>query len=351
MPGHDSLKEIRDLLTGDPRPIVLMEVCGTHTMAIARAGIKRLLPPGIRLISGPGCPVCVTPTEVIDYACRLAQDGKNIIVSFGDMVRVPGSSGRLENYRYRLAYSPRDALAVARDNPGQNVIFVGVGFETTAPAVAATVIEARALKLNNFFVLPALKTVPPALVHMVRRGRIRIDGFILPGHVSAIIGERPYQFVARRYGIPGCITGFEPAEILRGILNLIRQIRGGKPRIANEYRWVVKPGGNPAARRLMNRVFRTVPSRWRGIGLIPASGLAFRDAYLAFDARCRFKLKIPRAADPPGCLCAQVLLGLKEPADCELFGRRCTPDEPVGACMVSSEGSCAAAYKYGTDRA
>jgi len=347
MPSLDPLAEIRKILKNKRRPVCLMEVCGTHTMAIARAGIKRLLVPDIRLISGPGCPVCVTPIEVIDYACRLAADNRNIVVSFGDMLRVPGSRGTLENYRPRVVYSPRDALVIARENPDRNVIFIAVGFETTAPAIAATIIEARTLGLKNFYVLPALKTIPPALGYMLRRPRMRVDGFILPGHVSAIIGERPYQFIARRFGVPGCITGFEPAEIIRGIRNLIDQIATGRARIANEYSWVVRPRGNPEARRLLSRVFKPAPSRWRGIGVIPASGLNFKRTYQVFDARRRFKIRVPRAAEPRGCLCAQVLLGLKEPADCARFGRECTPAAPIGACMVSSEGACAAAYRYG----
>jgi hydrogenase expression/formation protein HypD len=343
----DPIAEIRKLLGSRGRPLTLMEVCGTHTMAIARAGIKRILPPGIRLVSGPGCPVCVTPIEVIDRSCRLAADQRNIVVSFGDMVRVPGSRTALEQFRPRVVYSPRDVLGLCRDNPKQNVIFIAVGFETTAPVIAATVLEARRRRIGNFFILPALKTIPAALGFLARSARARIDGFILPGHVSVIIGENPYRFLAERHGIPGCITGFEPAEIIQGILNLVRQIVDGRARIANEYRWVVRPGGNPDARRLMGRVFRPVTAEWRGIGVIPASGLSLKKTYGIYDARRRFPVRIRKAAEPRGCICAQVLLGRKEPNDCKRFGRECTPASPIGACMVSSEGTCAAAYKYG----
>ena len=347
MPGPDPGSEIRGILGPMRRSITLMEVCGTHTMAIARAGIKRILPSEIKLVSGPGCPVCVTPIEVIDYACRLAADDRNIVVSFGDMVRVPGSRGTLENFHPRVVYSPRDALTVARNNPDRNVIFIAVGFETTAPAIAATVIEARYLQIKNFYILPALKTIPAALGYLARQTRTRVDGFILPGHVSAIIGEKPYQFIARRYKVPGCITGFEPSEIIRGVLDLVRQIASGHSRIANEYRWVVRPNGNPEARRLQGRVFKPASSRWRGIGVIMQSGLILKERYVAYDARRRFKIRIPRASEPHGCICAQILLGLKEPSACTRFGRECTPASPIGACMVSSEGTCAAAYKYG----
>jgi hydrogenase expression/formation protein HypD len=351
MPGLDPVAEIREILGAKHRSITLMEVCGTHTMAIARAGIKRILPSKIKLVSGPGCPVCVTPVEVIDYACRLAADERNIVVSFGDMVRVPGSRGVLENFHHKVVYSPRDALSVARNNPDRNVIFIAVGFETTAPAIAATVIEARRFRIENFYILPALKTIPPALGYLARRLQKRVDGFILPGHVSAIIGEKPYRSIARDYGLPGCITGFEPAEIIRGIHNLTRQIASGRSRIANEYRWVVRPNGNPEARRLLNRVFKPVSSRWRGIGVIPLSGLNLKKKYEMYDARRRFKIMISKVKEPRGCICAQILLGLREPSACVRFGRECTPASPIGACMVSSEGTCAAAYKYGVHSA
>jgi hydrogenase expression/formation protein HypD len=284
---------------------------------------------------------------VIDHACRLAADERNIVASFGDMVRVPGSRGALESFHPRVVYSPRDALTVARNNPDRNVIFIAVGFETTAPAIAATVIEAHCLRIKNFYILAALKTIPAALGYLARRTRKRVDGFILPGHVSAIIGEKPYQFIARRYKVPGCITGFEPSEIIRGVLDLVRQIASGHSRIANEYRWVVRPNGNPEARRLQDRVFKPASSRWRGIGVIPLSGLILKKKYETYDARRRFKIRIPRASEPSGCICAQILLGLKEPSACARFGRECTPAHPIGACMVSSEGTCAAAYKYG----
>jgi hydrogenase expression/formation protein HypD len=332
------------------RRISLMEVCGTHTMAIARAGIRSLVPDAIRLLSGPGCPVCVTPQSTIDYAIALARHEKVLITTFGDMVRVPGSEASLEGFQPRIVYSPLDALEIAVAHPDRDVVFIGVGFETTSPTVAATVLAAEKRGIPNFFVLPAFKCIPPALDFIARSPRIAVDGFILPGHVSAIIGSHPYEFVSEQYDIPGCITGFDPVDILQGILNLLQQISAGEARITIEYRRVVKPEGNTNAQRLLQQVFTVVDSRWRGIGEIERSGLTFNEHYKEFDVGSRYPISVAPVPEPKGCICGSVLLGVKLPHDCALFGDACTPLSPVGPCMVSSEGSCAAYYKYGDGR-
>ncbi|MEO0161178.1 MAG: hydrogenase formation protein HypD [candidate division WOR-3 bacterium] len=329
------------------RPIKIMEVCGTHTMAIARAGIRKLLPPNVKLLSGPGCPVCVTPQEIIDWTIELAQQRDIIITTFGDIVRVPGTQESLESYHPRIVYSPRDSLKIALQNPDKKVVFIGVGFETTSPAVAATILEAEQKKIKNFYLLSAFKLIPPALDYIARSPQIKIDGFILPGHVSTIIGSKPYEFLAAQYHLPGCITGFEPIDILLGIKNLLEQIISKEAKIEIEYKRVVTPEGNPAARAILNSVFETTDSNWRGIGRIPQSGLGLKKEFLRFDATKHFEIKSIKSVEPKGCICGKILLGLKTPPECPLFGRRCTPQNPVGACMVSSEGSCAAYYRYG----
>ena len=327
--------------------INLMEVCGTHTMAIARSGIKSLLPNNINLLSGPGCPVCVTPQEVIDYAIALAQREGLIITTFGDMVRVPGTYSNLEEYRPNIVYSPLDALDIAQRHPEQDVVFIGVGFETTSPTVAATIIKAEQLGTKNFFILPAFKLIPPALKYIASSPKINVQGFILPGHVSVIIGAQPYQFLAREFHLPGCISGFTPIDILKGILNLVTQISEKKSSIEIEYTRVVKPDGNTQALTILKKVFAPEPASWRGIGTIPDSGLGLKEHYKKFDIRNRYSIKIPTPKQPRGCICGLILLGLKQPADCALFGDTCTPYQPIGPCMVSSEGACAAHYRYG----
>jgi hydrogenase expression/formation protein HypD len=329
------------------RPISLMEVCGTHTMAIAKSGMRSMLPENLRLLSGPGCPVCVTPQETIDYGIALGQQKNVMITTFGDMVRVPGTRTTLEGYSPRVVYSPIDALKIAEDNPGKEIVFLGVGFETTSPTIAATVVAASKKNIKNFYVLPAFKLIPPALDYIASSPKIDVDGLILPGHVSAIIGSGPYGFLADKYRMPGCITGFEPIDILQGILVLVRQIVEGKSSITIEYERVVNPEGNKKALEILATVFEVCESRWRGIGVIPKSGLKFHGVFEHFDARRKFDLDVPESVEPKGCICGQVLLGLKMPYDCGLFSGVCTPLTPVGPCMVSSEGSCAAYYKYG----
>lgn len=328
----------------------LMEVCGTHTMAIARSGIRGMLPENVKLLSGPGCPVCVTPQETIDYVIALAQHKDVLVTTFGDMVRVPGTEATLEQVAPKIVYSPLDALAIAQDNPDKNIVFVGVGFETTSPTVAATVVSAQKQDVRNFFVVPAFKLIPPALEFIAQSPRINVHGFLLPGHVSTIIGSEPYGFLAAQYRLPGCVTGFEPIDILQGILNLVRQIAENQPRIDIEYRKVVKPDGNKKALEILYTVFSVADARWRGIGLIEKSGLAFTRVFERFDATKKFSVKVPKSVEPKGCICGKVLLGLNSPVDCKLFGTKCTPLSPIGPCMVSSEGSCAAYYKYGAPR-
>lgn len=329
------------------RPMSLMEVCGTHTMAIAKSGMRSMLPQNLRLLSGPGCPVCVTPQETIDYGIALSQQKNVMITTFGDMVRVPGTRTTLEAYGPRVVYSPLDALKIAEENSGKDIVFLGVGFETTSPTIAATVIAARKKKIKNFYVVPAFKLIPPALDFIAGSPKINVDGLILPGHVSTIIGSAPYKFLADRYHIPGCIAGFEPIDILQGILVLVRQIVDGKSSITIEYERVVSPGGNKKALEMLNTVFEICDSRWRGIGVIPESGLRFSGDFEHYNATRKYDLDIPESLEPKGCICGEVLLGLKMPYDCTLFSTGCTPLTPVGPCMVSSEGSCAAYYKYG----
>ncbi len=334
------------------KKINLMEVCGTHTMAIARSGLKKLLPKGVELISGPGCPVCVTPQEDIDRAVKIARREDVIMTTFGDMMRVPGASGSLEDAArdgadVRVVFSPMDSLETAEKHPGKKVVFMGVGFETTSPTVAATVIEARKRKLKNYFVIPGFKLLFPALELLAGSEKLKIDGFICPGHVSVITGSVPYREVADKYRVPCVITGFEDADILKGISRLLRQISAGKSGVEIEYRRAVTEKGNPRARRLLDEVFRPADSAWRGLGNIRSSGLRFRKEYSSFDAEKAFNIKVARSVIPKGCICGDILQGYRFPKDCKLFGKKCTPENPIGPCMVSSEGACAAVYKYG----
>ncbi len=334
------------------RPLSFMEVCGTHTVAIARGGLRAMLPPSIKLISGPGCPVCVTSARDIDRAVAVAMIKGAVAVSFGDMLRVPGSNGSLESARESggeaaVVYSPLDALALARENPSKNIVFLGVGFETTAPAIAATVLEAQSSGINNFFVLPMLKTVPPALAALLSDPQCSVDGFLLPGHVSAVIGLEPYRSVLGRHRRPGVIAGFEAADILHGLRLLARACADGRSDIENAYPRAVRADGNPVASGVVARVFEPCDAQWRGLGMIPASGLRFRKEFERFDAESVFGIDVPDAAEPAGCICGRVLSGKAAPEDCALFGGACTPSTPVGPCMVSSEGSCAAGYNYG----
>ena len=334
-----------------PRRITLMEVCGTHTMAICQHGLRALLPPQVRLISGPGCPVCVTPVGYVDHAVALARRPQTLIATFGDMVRVPGSSSSLQREQargadIRVVYSPLDAVALAEKHPERSVIFLGVGFETTAPTVAGAIVTAARKGVGNFFVLCAHKTIPTPLAVLAGDPELQIDGFLCPAHVSAIIGADAYRTLAGRYAVPCVITGFEPLDILQGVLMLVRQAVAGRAEVETQYRRVVRPAGNPRAQALLAEVFEPGPARWRGLGEIPGSGLSLRPAYAAFDA-ARLPVAVEPPREPAGCRCGEILKGQIRPSDCPLFGSACTPEQPVGACMVSSEGTCAAEYRYG----
>lgn len=335
------------------RPMTLMEVCGTHTMAIARSGLKTLLPENIRLLSGPGCPVCVTPAEVIDAVLELAMEKNVILASYGDMLRVPGSTPgdsllrrRALGARVEIVYSPVDAVALAKENPGREVVFLGVGFETTAPGTAAAVLTAQEEGVKNFSVLSMLKTVEPALRTLIAMPGFRVEGFLCPGHVASITGEAGFCFLPEEYNLPGVIAGFGPEEILLAVYLLAKQITEGKPRLENAYRRAVRPEGNTLAQAMLKRCF--VPRRdlWRGLGEIENSGLGLREELADFDAEKKFGLSAAPKARPTACRCGDVICGRIRPEDCPLFDRRCTPEDPVGPCMVSSEGACAAAYKY-----
>ncbi|MFH0810951.1 MAG: hydrogenase formation protein HypD [Pseudomonadota bacterium] len=333
------------------RPVRLMEVCGTHTVGIFRHGIRNLLPETVTLISGPGCPVCVTSTTEIDQAISLAGQGCTV-ATFGDLMRVPGSRGtslslrKAEGADVRVVYSAFEALKLALAAPSRPVVLLAVGFETTAPTVAATLKEARRLGVKNFSIFCAHKTVPPALEALLRPGDLKIDGFICPGHVTSIIGIDPYRPLAAAHGTPCVVAGFEPVDILQTVLRLVQLIEAGRPEVEVQYRRGVAPQGNPRALATMWEVFEAVEARWRGLGSIPGSGLAPRADYRAFDAAARYDLSVPEATEPKGCACGDVLRGIITPPQCPLFGRRCDPRNPVGPCMVSSEGTCAAYYNY-----
>ena len=332
------------------RPTTVMEVCGTHTMSIARWGIKELLPDSIRLISGPGCPVCVTDTSVVAEALALACEPGVIFTCFGDMLRVPAGSKSLaglksEGYDIRIVLSPLDALDLAEVNPDCEVIFFAVGFETTAPLTAAVVETAKAKKIHNFSILCAHKTMPAAIKALLSGSSV--DALLCPGHVAAICGADAFSFIPKVLNRPAAISGFEPFDIMLALAYLSRDLHEGVATLANCYPRIVKPQGNQTALSLMEKVFIPTAAIWRGLGEIADSGLALREEYQEFAAQEKFRIKAENLTDNPACSCGQILRGEMMPSDCPLFGEFCTPDSPAGACMVSTEGSCAAAYKYG----
>jgi len=333
-------------------PMAVMEVCGTHTVSLFRSGVKAFLPESFRLVSGPGCPVCVTAQGYVDAAIELALKPGLTVATYGDMVRVPGRKGSLEDLRAKgasvlVCYSIRDAIRHAQANPGQQVVFLAVGFETTAPATAAAVLEAERLGVGNFSVLSGHKLVMPAVEALLSAGDVPLDGFLLPGHVSVIVGSRAFVPVAERFAKPAVVTGFEPEQMLRGLLRLAELVAQRRPAIENVYGVAVAEEGNPVAMAFIERVFEPVDAEWRALGVIPASGLGFRERFAAFDAARRFALTFGADYDPPGCLCGNVIQGKAMPGDCPHFARGCTPRRPIGPCMVSSEGTCAAWFKYG----
>jgi hydrogenase expression/formation protein HypD len=345
------VEKIRNLTDAIGKPIKLMEVCGTHTVAIFRHGIRDIIPKEITLLSGPGCPVCVTPIKDVDVAIAISKLDGTILSTFGDMMRVPGSKQSLyhaqaEGANIRVVYSPIDALTLAVENKDRNVIFFATGFETTSPSVAGTLFEAERMGVDNFYIYSAHKIVPPALKALLDSDDVRIDGLILPGHVSTIIGSRPYEFIASDYRVPSVITGFDAEDILQAIMMLLQQIASDRPKIEIQYTRVVREEGNRKAQSLMNEYFEPCDANWRGIGIIPMSGLKLRDRVNRWDVKHVFEIDVPDSQEPKGCQCGLVLRGVKIPTDCRLFGKTCTPEHPVGACMVSTEGSCAAYYKY-----
>ena len=346
------LDAIEALELGEVR---LMEVCGTHTMAIAKSGIRSMLPENIKLLSGPGCPVCVTPGAVIDAALELAMRPGITIATYGDMVRVPGSTPgdnlarrRALGAKVEVVYSPVDAVKMAAERPGEEIVFLGVGFETTAPGTAAAVLTAREQGLKNFSLFSMLKTVENALRALIAAEGFNVQGFLCPGHVATIIGEEGFAFLPRDYALPAVISGFEPEDILLSVWALCRQLAEGKPRVQNEYRRAVAPQGNPLARAMMEKCFQPRRDLWRGLGSIEASGLGLREELADYDAEKKFDVQYGAEEKPTACRCGEVITGRLSPGECPLFGRRCTPEDPVGPCMVSSEGACAAAYKYST---
>ena len=346
-------KRIRDnaqSLSGQHPPLSIMEVCGSHTMAISRFGIRNILPPNVNLLSGPGCPVCVTDAGYIDAALALAARDV-IIATFGDMVRVPGSEKALADVRsegadVRVCYSPAQALDLAAENPEREVVFMAIGFETTMAPVTTLIPSAIERGLENLSLLTAFKLVPPALSALIADPEVKVDAFICPAHVSAIIGSEAYRPYVDEHGVPCVVCGFEPLDILYGIDNIVSQFLNGERLLVNQYSRVVKKKGNAAAQQLFEKYLTPVDAGWRGIGVIPASGLGIRDEFEKYDAAKRFDVSTEGGAPDPGCMCGDVLKGKIVPEDCPMFGEACTPQHPVGPCMVSSEGSCAAYYKY-----
>ena len=333
-------------------PARLMEFCGGHTVAIFKHGIRQVLPATLEMVSGPGCPVCVTANADIDKAIALSQVPGVIITTFGDMLKVPGSRLSLQEAKaggadVRMVYSTMDAIKIANENADKAIVFLGIGFEATAPTIAASIIQAKERGIGNYYVLSLNKLCPPAIRAILDSGEVRLNGLICPGHVSTVIGSHPWGAIAREYHIPCVISGFEPVDILQCVSMLVAQIEKGEAGVEIAYRRGVRPEGNPEAIKLMEMVFEPAPARWRGMGEIPASGLKLRREYQQFDAELAFDIIAEPACEPEGCICGDILRGTKVPQDCPLFASTCTPEHPVGPCMVSSEGSCSAHYLYG----
>jgi len=346
------VEELHQLAKQISRPLKLMEVCGTHTVEIFRHGIRSIIPGSITLLSGPGCPVCVTAIRDVDAAISIAKRPGTVLVTFGDMMRVPGGrqsllEARSEGADVRVMYSPLDALTLARNLPERQVVFFATGFETTSPLIAGTVFAAARGGVKNFTIFSSHKTVPLALKTLLDSPDVKVDGFILPGHVSTMIGLAPYAFIAEQYRKPSAVTGFEAQEIILGITMIVRQIAAGNARIENAYPSVVMTEGNPRAMAILNDVFEPSDAYWRGIGVLPGTGLKLRNKYREFDAEERFHPEVTGVPEPELCSCGDILRGVKVPTECPLFGTGCTPDSPVGPCMVSTEGSCSAYFKYG----
>ncbi len=347
--GENLIKEIERLVT---ERVILMEVCGTHTMSIFKSGLRKILPAKLELISGPGCPVCVTSQIDIDRAIKMARHKDVILLTFGDMMNVPGSEGSLSEAKaggadIEIIYSPLEAVNKAVDNPGKKIILLAVGFETTVPSVAVTVLEAQKRQLENFFVFSLFKLIPPAMESLLLDKETAISGFICPGHVSTIIGSNPYKKFATEYKIPCVITGFEPLDILEGILRILKQLEKETAKVEIQYRRCVHPEGNLIAREKISQVFRKTSVKWRGLGEIPQSGLKLKKEFLKFDAEKIFPKYHLKVKENKNCLCGEVLRGVISPRKCPQFKKKCSPAHPLGPCMVSREGTCAAYYWYG----
>jgi len=351
------LDELCQVAAGLDRRLTFMEVCGTHTHSVAAAGLRRMMPAAVRLISGPGCPVCVTPVEYLDRALALANLPGTLVCTFGDLMRVPSSTltleqARAEGARIEVVYSPRDALVIARDNPDLRVVFLAVGFETTVPTITGALAEAEADGVPNFLLLPGNKTMPQVMRVLVDDPELEVDGFLLPGHVSVVTGWRLFEFLASDFGISGVVAGFMPTDVAQGVLALTRQAAEGRAEIENVYGRVVSAEGNRHARELVEKYFEPSDEIWRGFGTVPGSGLSLRPQWAHRDAS-RIAVDLPPPLEPTGCRCGEVLRGVIDPPECPLFDAGCDPDLPVGACMVSSEGTCAAWYRnerWGVER-
>ncbi len=332
------------------KPIALMEVCGGHTMAIQKFGIPFLLPETIKLISGPGCPVCVSDRKYIDQAIAYARLEEVIITTYGDLIRVPGSTSTLDQEKargadVRIVYSVLDALKIAQDNKDKKVVFLGIGFETTAPSSAAGVIRAQMAGIRNFYLFSSHKIMPPAMEALIDEG-VKLDGYIAPGHVSTITGTGIYENIPAKYGLGVVVSGFEPVDLLKAILMLVNQTKKNEPKVENAYTRVVKTEGNIKAQQFMEEVFEPRDDWWRGLGILPKSGLKIQKKYADFDAEVMIPVEVEPTREDKGCICGEILKGIKNPKDCKLFGKACTPENPVGACMVSNEGSCNAYFRY-----
>ncbi|MFC2138415.1 hydrogenase formation protein HypD [Bacteroidota bacterium] len=335
------------------KEVALMEVCGGHTMSIQKFGIPSLLPSTIKLLSGPGCPVCVTERKYIDQAIAYSRLSNVIITTYGDLIRVPGSTSTLDKEKaggadVRIVYSSLEAIKTAEQNPDKKIIFLGIGFETTTPGTAAAIIEAKGKKINNFFVYSAHKVMPPAMSALIDEG-VKINGYISPGHVSTITGSGIYKDIADKYGLAVVISGFEPVDLLQSIYMLVKQIEEDKPKVEIQYRRAVRKEGNLKALNMINDVFKARDDWWRGLGVLKNSGLGIREKYEKYDAEKMIQVEFEPTREDKACICGSILKGLNNPKDCKLFGKACTPINPIGACMVSNEGACAAYYRYNKD--
>lgn len=341
---------IRRIFKTSTKPINLMEVCGTHTVSFFRYGIREMLPPHIRLLSGPGCPVCVTPNQDIDLAIALSRRDDVLLATFGDMMRVPGSSSSLQREKaeggsIRIVYSPLEALRLAKENPGRRVVFLAVGFETTSPAIAMTLLQAYKDGVDNLYFLNTQKRVPPALRALLQAEKVQIHGFILPGHVCTILGREPFEFIPKEFGRPAVIAGFQPLDLLQAVWMLVNQIEKEQASVEIQYTRVVRDQGNPVAVGKMEQAFQQDDALWRGLGWIPGSGCRLRDSFSSMDAR-RIAVDLEPSREHPGCLCGEILQAVRTPPECPLFRISCNPDNPVGPCMVSIEGACFTHFKY-----